>query len=77
MSVYLEKQKFPLSQMSVEWAYNITESCTQYSSDPDIQLFHNILTGCTEEDVYHHDRREIERLKAHLNSVDEAKVLQV
>jgi hypothetical protein len=35
-----------------EVAYNLLDSCKRYSYDADIELFHKILLGLLDDDVY-------------------------
>jgi len=46
MSDYLHKylhQTFGLEQMAVEWAYSLHDAASQFTSNPQIALFRNVL----------------------------------
>ncbi|ELT95990.1 hypothetical protein CAPTEDRAFT_174103 [Capitella teleta] len=70
LAEYLQ-QKFPLQQMSVEWAYNLQDACQRYAHDENIGLFWNVLSEKGDEELYHGQLQLIAKLLNHLVKMDE------
>ena len=58
---YLEK-RFDGTAVAKEVSDNLNDACVRYRRNYDINLFWRILTGQTEENVYHHEMREYARI---------------
>lgn len=66
---YLQR-RFSLSQMVIEWAYNLHDACQRYSHDENIGMFWNIINGDGDEEVYHEQLLMIHNMFSHLTAVD-------
>ena len=62
---YLTK-RFSNEETAIEIVYNIKDACNRYRNTYEINLFWQILTGQTEENVYHYEMKEFARILQYL-----------
>ena len=61
VSTYLNK-RFDNQDRAMEISTNLSDSCSRYRNNYEINLFWKILTGQMEENIYHHEMKEFARI---------------
>ncbi|CAF0871044.1 unnamed protein product [Didymodactylos carnosus] len=56
------RNRFGNHNSAVEMAYNLDYACKKFKHNENCQLFHSILSGQADEDIYHHTKQLIEQL---------------
>lgn len=64
------KNRFPSNQLAYEWCYNLNDACERYPNNQTLAIFHGVLNGKIDEEIYHHERRLYMQLLQHLIDVE-------
>eukprot|EP01043_Picozoa_sp_COSAG02_P063915 COSAG02_NODE_9192_length_2295_cov_1.189435_1_plen_466_part_00 len=57
------KREYGDQSVIAEISYNLLDSCKRYSYDADIELFHKVMMGTLDDDVYYDQMKMLDRMK--------------
>ncbi|CAG0898990.1 unnamed protein product [Darwinula stevensoni] len=60
------EERYPKKFIRMEWSYNLIDACQRFPHDDVIGLFWGILCGKYDEEIYHSQRKIVQRLKKSL-----------
>ncbi|XP_070537284.1 translin-associated factor X-interacting protein 1-like [Ptychodera flava] len=63
-------RRFGLEDTAIEWGYNLLEASERFQEDVRISLFHDILIGKVDEEVYHSQLQTLAKLIQALTKTD-------
>ncbi|XP_077993673.1 translin-associated factor X-interacting protein 1-like [Glandiceps talaboti] len=63
-------RRFGMEEMVIEWGYNLLDAVQRFESDDRIGLFHGILTGQIDEEIYHSQMQTLAKLIQALTKAD-------